>query len=69
MGRRVEPFALMLHRRHSGGESVADLAAEFRIPQERIEQRLRVASIFAERQALRSGMTALNNRLRSTEHD
>jgi hypothetical protein len=69
MGRRVEPFALMLHRRHSGGESVADLAAEFRIPRDRVEQRLRVASVFAERQAMRSGMAALNDRTGRKERD
>jgi hypothetical protein len=59
MGRRFEPFALMLHRRHSGGESVADLAAAFQIPEERVAQRLRVASVFAAQQAMRSGLAAL----------
>jgi hypothetical protein len=69
MGRRVEPFALMLHRRHCGGASAADLAAEFRIPEERVQQRLRVASVFAERQAMRSGMLALNNGVSHKERD
>ncbi len=63
MGTRFEPFALMLHRRHAEGETVAQLAATFRIPEERVAQRLRVAASFARREAERSSLGALNSEI------
>jgi len=63
MARRFEPFALMLYRRHSGGETAAQLAAAFQIPEERVVERIRVASVFAEREAASAGISALDTEL------
>lgn len=54
-----EPFAVMLHRRHSAGDSVQQLAAEFEIPEERVSQRIRVAALYAERRKTQQGLEAL----------
>lgn len=47
---RTQPFALMIYRRYLEGETVEELAAGLGIPVERIEQRIRVAELYKERQ-------------------
>jgi hypothetical protein len=46
---KIQPFALMLYRRFLDGETVEDLAAGLGIPEERIEQRIRVAALFQQK--------------------
>jgi DNA-directed RNA polymerase specialized sigma24 family protein len=46
----TQPFALMLYRRYLEGETVEQLAAGLGIPEDRIEQRIRVAALYRERQ-------------------
>ena len=60
---RPEPFALILYQRHLKGESVEELAAGLAIPAERVEQRLRAAAAFYDRQTMRSGLGALERQL------
>ncbi len=67
MVRRFEPFALMLHRRYTGGESVAQLAAVFEIPEDRVMQRIRIATIYAEREAAKEDLSSLGTKLRRPE--
>jgi hypothetical protein len=47
---RSEPFALHLYRRFLGGESVQQLAIGLSIPEDRVGQRIRAATVFCERQ-------------------
>ncbi len=65
MDRPFEPFALAIYRRFLGGESVRDLAEALAIPEDRIEQRLRAAELYHERQQIRNGLEALGMSLRS----
>jgi DNA-directed RNA polymerase specialized sigma24 family protein len=60
---RPEPFAFILYRRHLEGESVEELAAGLAIPAERVEQRLRAAAAFYDRQTMHSGLGALGRHL------
>ncbi len=46
---RTQPFAVMLYQRYLDGETVEDLAAGLGIPEERIQQRIRVAALFQQR--------------------
>ena len=41
-------FAVMLYRRHMGGETIEDLALGMTIPAERVSQRIRAAAAFCE---------------------
>ena len=42
------PFALQLYERFLSGESIKDLSAEFEIPADRVEKRLRAAAIYLQ---------------------
>ena len=44
------PFALLLYDRWMRGETVEQLAAELKIPPERVAARIRVAQIFFQQQ-------------------
>ncbi len=59
----IEPFALLLYRRHRAGESVAELAAAFGIPEDRVSMRLRVAAAHAERLDVEQSLQALHEQL------
>jgi hypothetical protein len=59
MSHSIEPFALQLFRRHRDGESIEALALGLGIPEERIRQRLRVASLLYERRSTSEGLFAL----------
>jgi hypothetical protein len=52
-----DPFALEIYRRFLGGESIHALSERLRIPEERIEQRLRAAAVYLEfqQESRRSG--------------
>ncbi len=67
MVRRFEPFALMLHRRYRDGETVAQLAAVFQIPEDRVMQRIRIATIYAEREATRDALSSLESKLSGSD--
>lgn len=56
---RTQPFALMLYRRYLEGETVEQLAAGLGIPEDRVEQRIRVAALYQARQEGGSKVTAL----------
>ena len=58
-----EPFAVMLYRRHREGETIAELAAAFGIPEDRVEARIRAAATHLEREKTRSGLAALSEHL------
>lgn len=45
----MKPFALQLYERYARGESVEQLAAEMKIPVERIAMRLRAAELYLRR--------------------
>ena len=45
------PFALEVYRRYLNGETIEELSTELGIPQERIEDRIRVAEAYVARQA------------------
>lgn len=51
----IEPFALQLFRKFKSGESVEVLASCLGIPEQRVRQRLRVASLYHARQNSASG--------------
>lgn len=50
---------MMLYRRFRGGETVTELAAQFEIAEDRVEQRLRVAALYEERRKMDAGLAAL----------
>jgi hypothetical protein len=58
-----EPFAVMLHRRYRGGETVAQLAAAFDIPEDRVARRIDAAAIYVERQRIRQDLPALPDKV------
>lgn len=62
-----EPFAVTLHRRHTTGESIEQLAAEFGIAPERVSQRVRVAALYAGRRKTQKGLAALATELADAE--
>jgi hypothetical protein len=45
-----EPFAIQIYRRFLGGETIAALALDLGIPEDRIETRIRAAALFHESQ-------------------
>lgn len=49
MKSRIEPFALMLYRRHTAGESIREIADGLGIPEDRVSQRIRVAELYSQR--------------------
>ncbi len=49
MKHQLEPFALMLYRRHQDGESIRQIAEGFGIPEDRVNQRIRAAAAFEQR--------------------
>jgi DNA-directed RNA polymerase specialized sigma24 family protein len=59
----AEPFAMMLYRRFSGGETVEELAAAFGIPQDRVDRRIRAAALYTERQRTEAGLFVLRSKL------
>jgi hypothetical protein len=63
MTKRFEPFAVMLHRRHRGGETIGQLAAAFDIPEDRVAQRIRAAAIYVERHRVQQDLLALRDRV------
>ncbi len=52
----IEPFALQLYRRFKDGESIEALASCLGIPEDRVRQRIRVASAFHTREMTHSGV-------------
>jgi hypothetical protein len=48
MANALEPFAVMLYRRHLAGESVEELARGMGIPRERVRQRIHAAALHAD---------------------
>jgi len=50
---------MMLYARFRGGETVEQLAAEFGVAEERVEQRLRAAALYEGRRRTESGLLAL----------
>jgi hypothetical protein len=63
MTTRFEPFAVMLHRRYRGGETIAQLAAAFEIPEDRVARRIDAAAIYVERQRVRQDVPALPDKV------
>ena len=47
---KLEPFAIQLYRRFLDGETIARLALDLGIPEDRVETRIRAAALFRERQ-------------------
>ena len=45
----MRPFAMEIYDRHLRGDTVEAIAAEMRIPRDRVEQRLRAAEAWIER--------------------
>jgi hypothetical protein len=62
MTKRFEPFAVMLHRRYRGGETIGQLAAAFDIPEDRVAQRIGAAAIYVERQRVQQDLPALGDK-------
>jgi hypothetical protein len=58
-----EPFAVLLYRRYEAGETVQQLAEELGIPGERVEQRIRAAVLYTERQKTEAGLRRLERAL------
>ncbi len=50
----MEPFAIQIYRRFLNGEPIARLAVELGIPRDRLEQRIRAARLYMERQRRRA---------------
>jgi hypothetical protein len=59
----IEPFALMLYRRHRSGETIQQLAAAFEIPEDRVTARLEAAAMYEQREKNRAGLLALHREL------
>ncbi len=57
MRNHIEPFALQIFRRFKGGESIEVLSSCLGIPEHRVRQRIRVASLYHARQNGHSGAT------------
>ncbi len=49
MTRFIEPLALQIHRRHSSGETIQQIAQDLRLPIERVRQRLSAAVLVGVR--------------------
>lgn len=60
---KSEPLALILYRRFLDGESVQQLAIGLSIPEDRIGQRIRAASLFYERQKTQDNLVTLGAHL------
>lgn len=60
---KSEPLALILYRRFLDGESVQQMAIGLSIPEDRIDQRIRAAALFHERQKTQDNLVTLGGRL------
>jgi DNA-directed RNA polymerase specialized sigma24 family protein len=62
MGNMLEPFAVMLYRRHLAGESIEELARGMGIPHDRVRQRIHAAAVHSDGQEGLAGVLAIEGR-------